>query len=89
MNTNFLLTMLRNRNPKAYDQIKGMMDSGVNPVQWLKEQYAEGKITNEQLSQVRKYGSMFGFTITDRQIEEIVSSSPRSQKKGKKSTGWF
>lgn len=79
MNTNFLLTMLRNRNPKAYDQIKGMMDSGVNPVQWLKE----------QLSQVRKYGSMFGFTITDRQIEEIVSSSPSSQKKGKKSTGWF
>lgn len=88
MNTNFLLTMLRNRNPKAYDQIKGMMDSGVNPVQWLKEQYAEGKITKEQLSQVRKYGSMFGFTITDRQIEDITSS-PMSQKKDKKSTGWF
>lgn len=88
MNTNFLLTMLRNRNPKAYDQIKGMMDSGVNPVQWLKEQYAEGKITKEQLSQVKKYGSLFDFTITDRQIEDIASS-PRSQKKDKKSTGWF
>lgn len=87
MNGNMLMTLLRNRNPKAYEQIEAMRKSGTNPVEWLREQYSNGKITKNQLLQVKKYASMFGMTITDEQIRKVTDGRDALQKKTDK--GWF
>lgn len=91
MGDSILMKMLQRRNPGAYRQLKEMMASGTNPVDWMKKQYHAGKLTESQLRNVQRQARAFGYTITDKQIEDIKGSPGRAEKPCNQGGGgsWF
>lgn len=60
-NTNpqtLLMNMLRQQNPKGYDQLQQMMNSGQDPQQILNQ--LTSNMTPQQMQQLKAYASQFG-----------------------------
>ena len=60
-NTNpqqLLMNMLKQQNPKGYDQLRQMMNSGQDPRQILNQ--LTSNMTSQQMQQLKAYASQFG-----------------------------
>ena len=64
---NMIMNMVKQNNPQVFNQIQTLMQNGVNP-----EQYARNQIANaspQQVEQVKQVARQFG--INEQQIHQI------------------
>ena len=84
-----LLNRLKIQNPKAYDFVIQVRQSGKNPNDVLREMYQKGQINDSQLAQLQRQARMFGITISNQEIEKIKSVDVKPPQTNKKFGGWF
>lgn len=86
----FLMQRLKKTNPKGYQFIQQVRQSGRDPGDVLKEMYSKGQINDSQLNTIQKQGRMFGVNIPQSEIEKIKSSKTQPKNMpGGKFGGWF
>lgn len=83
METRFLMQIIKNRNPQAYEKMRKLMSSGRNPKEILMGMVSDGKLTREQLEGMKEKAKGFGISVSDREIDELFPKGSSDVK------GWF
>lgn len=71
----YLMSMLRRRNPQGYEAFMQMRSSGKSAEEILRGMYSSGRLTDAQLNALARQMRVFGINVPQAEIDAIKAGN--------------